>query len=141
FISAVTSSSFCSSVFLLSKSSVSNKVAFIVSKFAIISSLSVSNSFVAFINISLIVSSSRWGVSHFLLPLNLWLHCQTVRRYLLFECHTFEPYQLPHSPHLIFPANICVPLCLFLPACLASSSRCTMSNTAGSIIASWLFST
>ena len=35
-------------------------------------------------------------------PSNLWLHCQMVLRYLLLECHTFDPYQLPHSPHLIF---------------------------------------
>jgi hypothetical protein len=33
-----------------------------------------------------------------------------VRRYLLVECHTFEPYQEPHWPHFILLENMFTPL-------------------------------
>lgn len=42
-------------------------------------------------NRALMVFSSRWGVSHLLPPLNLLLHCQMTRRYLLLELHTLGP--------------------------------------------------
>ena len=31
-------------------------------------------------------------------------------RYLLLECHTFEPYQLPHSPQRILLEKVWTPL-------------------------------
>ena len=40
-------------------------------------------------------------------PSYLWLHRQMTFRYLLLECQTFEPYQQPHSPHLILLDPAC----------------------------------
>ena len=49
----------------------------------------------------------RVGTSVF--PLNLPLHCQMTRRYLLLECHTLLPYSPPQQPQTSFPAKQLVP--------------------------------
>src|SRR5699024_11845213 len=91
-------------------------------------------------NNSCILCSYRWGVVHLCSPLNLALHCQTVRLYLLLECHTLEPKYAPQSPHFSLAENGLQQL--LLPAALRCSiSNCTNCHSEGEMMASWLPST
>ncbi len=56
--------------------------------------------------------SYRRGVVHLLPPLNLALHCQMVRLYLLSECQILQPKNSPQSPHFSFAENGPQQLCL-----------------------------
>ena len=69
------------------------------------------------------------------------LHCHTIVRFGVLECHTLLPYMPPHSPQIIFPEKGYV-LLVHLPSFLRRfNSYCTRSNTSGGIMAGWLFST
>lgn len=74
-------------------------------------------------------------------PLNLALHCQIVRLYLLLECQTLEPKNSPQSPHFSFAENGPQQLWLRPIFLLRSISSCTICHSAGAMMASWLPST
>ena len=124
-----------------SSSVVSHSVRIITFVLAISSSFSGTTALTAFTKAAFISSSVRWGVRHFLSFLNLWLHWKITLRYLSLECQTLEPYQFPHSEHLIFEENM---LALLYPVpilFLRSISSCTSSHLSGGMIASWFPST
>lgn len=82
----------------------------------------------------LICSSVRCGVWQSALPWRLRylaLHRQTIRRYLLLEFHTLQPYRFPHSPQMIRLAKISLALQACASDLLRSRSCCTKSNTSG----------
>ena len=108
---------------------------------AISSSFSGMTALTAFTKASFISSSVRCGVCHFLSFLNLRLHWKITLRYLSLECHTLEPYQFPHSEHLIFEENMLELLYLVSSRFHRSISSCTSSHVSGGMIASWFPST
>ena len=92
-------------------------------------------------NRALSISSSRWVVSHLCSPLNLLLHCQITLRYLLVGFHTLEPKKEPQSPQMMREEKMLFPLYRRLIFFLRSNSVCTLSNSSGVMMGSWLCST